>query len=383
MCRSTITLLQQGLGGASPHDIIALQFPIRVRPTVQQVLELAAKTQLFTTEGNFLLLVKRNTSSAELSQSEGRVPQIYVPRLMRPWVLRGCHADSVCHLRVTCTLQMLQRFYWWVGLDQSVRWWIRRCLFCQARKTSRQTIRWPTTLMPLPSGSGQIVSVDYFGPSPTTRKGNKHILLYTDRFSRHIAAYAVIQDERTVGGTARIFVEQYISLWGCPHTLLSDNGSEFVARLSLAIYKLTRIRKIATTAFHPKSNGGVERVNHSLAQMLSLVISEQQDDWDEGLPYVVQAYNNSVSAATRLAPNEIHLGRMPRLPMTVIDECVVKEHTDEKQDQLLYLDIVRKRQQRAFELVQESHLIAMSKIQRSNTKLLTILHKLPNFEVGN
>ena len=69
--------------------------------------------------------------------------------------------------------------------------------------------------------------------------------------------------------------------------------------------------------------------------------------------------------------------------MTIIDECVVKGHTGGKQDQLLYLDIVRERQQRAFELVQESHLISMSKIQRSNTKLLAMLHKLPNFEVGN
>ena len=56
--------------------------------------------------------------------------------------------------------------------------------------------------MPLPSGPGQIVSVDYFGPLPITRNGNKHILLYTNRFSRHIAAYAVTQDERTAEGTA-------------------------------------------------------------------------------------------------------------------------------------------------------------------------------------
>ena len=98
---------------------------------------------------------------------------------------------------------------------------------------------------------------------------------------------------------------------------------------------------------------------------------------------MVQAYNISVSAATGLAPNEIHLGRMPRSPMAVIDECVVKGHAGEKQDQLLYLDTVRERQQRAFELVQERYLIAMSKIQRSNTKLLAILHKLPDFEVGN
>ena len=120
-----------------------------------------------------------------------------------------------------------------------------------------------------------------------------------------------------------------------------------------------RVRKIATTTFHPQINSGVERVNPCLAQLLSLVISEQQDDWDEWLPYVVQAYNNSVSAATGLAPNEIHLGRMPRLPMTIIDECVAKGHVGEKQDQLLYLDIVRERQQRAFELVQENHLKSM------------------------
>ena len=178
-----------------------------MRPTVQQVLELAAKTKLFITEGNFPLLVKRNTSSAELSHSGERTPQMYVPMFMRPWVLRGCHSDSVCHFGVSRTLQMLQRFYWWIGLDQSVQWWIGRCIFCQARKTSRQAIRWPTTLMPLHNGPGQNVSFDYFGPLPITQNGNKHILLYTDRFSRHIVAYAVTQDERTAEGAARIFVD--------------------------------------------------------------------------------------------------------------------------------------------------------------------------------
>ena len=136
-------------------------------------------------------------------------------------------------------------------------------------------------------------------------------------------------------------MEQYIPLWGCPHTVLSDNGSEFVARLSLAIYKSMRICKIATTTFHPKSNGGIERVNPSLAQMLSLVISEQHDHWNEWLPNVVQSYNSFLSAATGLAPNEIHLGCMHRLPMTIIEKYVVKGHMGEKQDQLLYLDIGR------------------------------------------
>ena len=35
VCKSAITLLQQGPSGTSPQDIV-LQFPLRVRPTVQQ-----------------------------------------------------------------------------------------------------------------------------------------------------------------------------------------------------------------------------------------------------------------------------------------------------------------------------------------------------------
>ena len=107
VCKSTIALLQQGPSGTPPQDII-LQFPIRSRPTVQQVLEVAAKTKLFITEGNFTLQIKRNTSSAELLHSGDRVPQIYVPMLMRPWVLRGCHFDSVCHFGVDHTLQVFR-----------------------------------------------------------------------------------------------------------------------------------------------------------------------------------------------------------------------------------------------------------------------------------
>ena len=85
---------------------------------------------------------------------------------MRPWVLHTCHATTSLHLGVTRTVRMLARFFWWVGMDVSARWWIRRCLKCQARKTSRQTIRWPTLSLPLPNSPGITVSVDYFGPLP-------------------------------------------------------------------------------------------------------------------------------------------------------------------------------------------------------------------------
>ena len=46
------------------------------------------------------------------------------------------------------------------------------------------------------------------------------------------------------------------------------------------MYKLLGMRKIATSAYHPNGNGGVERVNHTMTKMLAKVVDQRQDDWD-------------------------------------------------------------------------------------------------------
>eukprot|EP00904_Undaria_pinnatifida_P000588 jgi/Undpi1/1052/HiC_scaffold_10.g04515.m1 len=69
------------------------------------------------------------------------------------------------------------------------------------------------------------------------------------------------------------------------------------SKLSLALYDRLGINKIATRSYHQCTNGGVERVNHTLALMLAMVGDEQQTDWDIQLPQVESACNNSVSAA--------------------------------------------------------------------------------------
>ena len=119
---------------------------------------------------------------------------------------------------------MLERFYWWIGMNVCARWWLRHCLMCQARKTPRLTVRWPIISMPLPDGPGVAISVDYFGPLPVTLRGNTYILLITDRFSRRADVFHVTAAEVTAEGTANVLVNKYIPLWGCQRTILSDNG---------------------------------------------------------------------------------------------------------------------------------------------------------------
>ena len=82
-------------------------------------------------------------------------------------------------------------------------------------------------------------------------------------------------------GMANIVINRYIPLWGCPRSILSNNGIQFCSKLSNAVYKLLGVRKMATSSYNPNGNCGVERVNHTMAQMLAMVVNELQSNWDE------------------------------------------------------------------------------------------------------
>ena len=100
--------------------------------------------------------------------------------------------------------------------------------------------------MPLREGPVIAVSVDYFGPLPVTPQGNTYILLFTDHFSRWADTFPVTAAELTPEVTANIQVKLYIPLWGCPRTILSDNGLQFCSKLSQDVYQLLGVRKLAT-----------------------------------------------------------------------------------------------------------------------------------------
>ena len=241
--------------------------------------------------------------------------------------MQACHPTASCHLGTTRTLRMLERFHWWIGMSVCTQWWLCHCLKCQARKTPRLTVHWPIISMPLPEGPGIAVSVDYFDPLPITPRGNTYILLFTDRFSRRADMFPITAAEFTAEGTANILVIRYIPLWWCPRTILSDNDLQFCSKLSQAVYQLLGVHNLATSSYHPNCNGGVERINHTIAQMLAMVVNERQNDWDLHLPRVKFAYSNSVSAATGLAPNEAHISRLLHLPLAVLSTALASWDT--------------------------------------------------------
>ena len=194
--------------------------------------------------------------------------------------------------------------------------------------------------------------------------------------------FAVTAAEFTAEGTANILVNRFISLWGCPSTLLSDNGPQICAQLATAVYKFLGVHKLTTSAYHPSGNGGVESVNHTMAQMLPMVCNEHQNDWFAHLPHVDYTYNNSVNVATGLASNEVHIRCLPRLPHVVFDRSHGGARQSLDRDHLAYCDLARERQQRAYELVREQHALTVARIHGRNSTLSDALLGRPKYVAG-
>ena len=72
------------------------------------------------------------------------------------------------------------------------------------------------------------------------------------------------------------------------------------------VYELMGLKKTRTTAYHPQSDGLVERQNRTLQEILSTFIVEHQADWDEMLDQAVFAYNTSVHESTKVSNGNLN-----------------------------------------------------------------------------
>ena len=76
--------------------------------------------------------------------------------------------------------------------------------------------------------------------------------------------------------------------------------------------------KSRTTPYNLKSDGLVERFIRTVQQMLTVLINEAQDDWDDHLLYVMMAYRASPHESTKCSPNLMMLNREVTLPIDLI-----------------------------------------------------------------
>lgn len=77
-----------------------------------------------------------------------------------------------------------------------------------------------------------------------------------------------------------------------------------------------------TSAFHPESNSQTEATNSTILDLLRSYTIENQANWDQHLPLLQFAYNNTPHSATQKAPFEIVYGKKLPTPMATFSSDV-------------------------------------------------------------
>ena len=151
------------------------------------------------------------------------------------------------------------------------------------------------------------IQMDILGPLPESKKGNKYILVIIDQFTKWVEAYPI--PYQGSGIVAEKLVQQFISTFGTPLEIHTDQGSNFQSDLIKEVCRLLDITKTRTTPYHPSSNGLVERFNRTLLQMVRCYLDSDQHNWDDHLPLLVAAYRSTPHQSRGFTPNKLMLGR--------------------------------------------------------------------------
>ncbi|UYV85104.1 K02A2.6-like [Cordylochernes scorpioides] len=116
------------------------------------------------------------------------------------------------------------------------------------------------------SGLKDPVGIDLLGRFPISHLGNKWIIVCTDYLTRYAITRALPSaDAQQV---AKFVLEDVVLKHGAPREIITDRGRRF------------------TTAYHPQTNGLTERLNKTLADMMSMYVDVEQKEWDVILPFI-------------------------------------------------------------------------------------------------
>ena len=112
-------------------------------------------------------------------------------------------------------------------------------------------------------------------------------------------------------GIVKIYRDDIWKLYGIPRKILSDRGPQFASKFMEKFTKALGTKRQLSTAYHPQTDGQMERINQEIGTFLRHYMNYQQDNWTNWLAAAEFQYNDKKHAATEKTPFKLNFGRHP------------------------------------------------------------------------
>jgi cleavage and polyadenylation specificity factor subunit 1 len=162
----------------------------------------------------------------------------------------------------------------------------------------------------LPAARFLHIHIDHVGPLPTSA-GYTYCLTAVDRFTRWPEAIPIPIPDITAETVARALFTGWISRFGCPQTITTDQRRQFGSQLFHSLAKMCGIQLSRTTTHHPAANGLVECFHRTLK---AAIMCHADQQWTEAVPLVLLGIRTSFKADLQASVSELVYGELLRIP---------------------------------------------------------------------
>ncbi|KAL2237203.1 UNVERIFIED_CONTAM: Transposon Tf2-11 polyprotein [Sesamum indicum] len=207
------------------------------------------------------------------------------------------YAPYAMHPGSTKMYRDLRPYYWWPTMKKNVAEFVAKCLTCQQVKTEHQA----------PAGKLHPLTIPEW-------KRHDAIWVIVDRLTKS-AHFLPIRQNDSLDKLAELYVLEIVRLHGIPTSIVSDRDPRFTSHFWGSLQTALGTKLHFSIAFHPQTDGQLERTIQTLEDMMRSCVIEFRGNWDDHLPLMEFAYSNSFHSSIGMAPYEALYGRKYRSPI--------------------------------------------------------------------
>jgi hypothetical protein len=238
---------------------------------------------------------------------------VYVPPgETRRAILKLYHDTPITgHPGIMKTTELVTKDYWWPGIRQYIKNYLKGCGLCQQMKVNTHPANRP--LLPIKSEVEypfQQVTCDFI-TDLLPSNGFDSIMVVVDHGLSKGVVYIPCNKTVTAEQTAQLYIDHVWKRYGFPKIFISDRGPQFSSIVFKEICQTMKIDQRMSTAFHPQTDGETERVNQELETYLRMFCALEPEQWGAYLPMAEFAHNARVHEATKRTPFQVIYGTDP------------------------------------------------------------------------
>ncbi|MCO5559345.1 hypothetical protein L7F22_012943 [Adiantum nelumboides] len=231
--------------------------------------------------------------------------RLCVTRPLRRKVKEESHVPPYAgHRGIDATVNAVETFFYWLTLRRDVDAFVRECIICQMVKFDRQKAPGLLQPLPIPDKPWESIAMDFIFDLPRTQTGNDGIWTIICRFSKQ-AHFIPVRKKIKPDQMARLFMSNISKYHGMPQSIVSDRDPCMTSLFWRGLFENMGTTLKFSLSFHPQTDGQSEEENSTVLDLLKCYVSKRKGKWEQYLPLVEYAYNNTMHSSTGKAPFEI------------------------------------------------------------------------------